>query len=74
MKKQVELKMSENDIKIAARFTSMLRIQIKKKRACVGCSKVFMSTSAGHRVCHICANTGTRRGKLAESIIIVGAS
>jgi hypothetical protein len=46
--------------------------KVKKKRSCMKCRKVFISDSAGHRICTECkvaiATLGYRAEHIVESI------
>lgn len=67
-KEQIEL--SDNDKMMVNRFESLRRVQVKKRRSCVSCQKEFVSSSSGHRVCHVCAGIIGRKGAMAENIIV----
>jgi hypothetical protein len=55
---------------LAARFYGLVRTQVKRKRMCLRCEKVFMSSSAGQRQCDECMRANLRKGTLAQTVIV----
>jgi hypothetical protein len=56
------MKMSESQV---AYHASLIRSQVKKKRSCLQCRKVFMSESCGRRYCFECSAKKQNYGAFA---------
>lgn len=61
--------MNKNITRSEEYFNSLIgRKSERKKRSCMKCRKVFVSESAGHRLCTECKVSIETMGVLAESI------
>jgi hypothetical protein len=62
--------MNAQEAEISERFNSLMRVQVKKKRSCLKCGKVYMSESTGDRICCFCQAENKRISGSAQGMSI----